>query len=81
MKYVERKLYRPTNLALLPMTTWNSLEKKKKKEYSIKVVKTGSRAEVNFPFMDRLKMTTHGKQALADNPFNVRPAALLNRPW
>lgn len=35
MKYVERKLYRPTHLALLPMTTWNSLKKK----YSIKDVK------------------------------------------
>lgn len=28
MKYVEKKLYRPTHLALLPMTTWNSLGKK-----------------------------------------------------
>ena len=28
MKYVERKLYRPTHLALLPMATWNSLGKK-----------------------------------------------------
>lgn len=35
MKYVERKLYRPTHLALLPMTTWNSLKKK----YRIKEVK------------------------------------------
>lgn len=25
MKYVERKLYRPTHLALLPMATWISL--------------------------------------------------------
>lgn len=38
MKYVERKLYRPTHLALLPMTTWNSLKKK----YSIKEVKKHS---------------------------------------
>lgn len=36
MKYVERKLYRPTHLALLPMATWNSLEKQTKNSYSIK---------------------------------------------
>lgn len=33
-KYVERKLYRPTHLALLPMNARNSLETGKKTEFS-----------------------------------------------